>query len=171
MPVLTTDTPAKQITAIYHSPQNQGVKNFAARVRNDNPVDTVLIWSRNFNVDDVLFAHAIVVEKGCAKEEQIVRFYERAYPETEIHYMTNEGQWYVEEQAPRESVVSAPAAASHGAAAASAAEQATPTPIESLGVDSTDDGASAESEEFQRPAGYEAPEQDDLTPSPADGSL
>lgn len=112
---------AKQKVAIYFSPYNPGVKNFAARVRNDNPVETTLVWSSQFK-GEVLAVDAVVIEKGCAGEEQIERAYRQTLPHVEIHYMTNEGQWYVGEAAaapaePRPAI-NAPAPNAAGAAAA-----------------------------------------------------
>ena len=94
MPILTTDAPVKNHVIVYFEKGNEYVKDFASRMRNNDPVEVSLCWSRQFNIEEVTKADAIVIEQGCVKADTIEKAYRRVYGDSiEIHMMTPEGEW------------------------------------------------------------------------------
>lgn len=93
MPVLNPSSRPK--VYLYFSPKNgANAKAFAFAVKNDpnNKVEVIMIWSTRFE-GAYLDASAIVVERGCPREEQIVNTYRAHRPDCEIHYMHPSGDW------------------------------------------------------------------------------
>lgn len=97
--IITTDAPSRHHVIIYFEKGNEYVKDFAARMRNADPVDVTLCWSRQFTVDDITAADAIVIEVDCERAENIERAYRRVYGDkVEVHYMTREGAWHLADE-------------------------------------------------------------------------
>lgn len=136
MAVIDRAEPSKPKVAIYHSKGNSEVKNFAGRMRNDNKVDTVLVWSHLFRSDeDLLSVAALVIEVGAPNADLIERTYRAFDPDVEIHKMTPDGEWYDGEATQEVSQESQPALQTAPAAPA----KASPDPV--TGGDADDGSA------------------------------
>lgn len=163
MSIINAGQPSKRVGYVFFDRGNDHeMRNFAARVRNDNRIDVHLVWSHLFNIDEMPRADAVIIQVGCRRAEQIEAAYRRVLPNAEIHYVRPDGDWYFPDAAEEDAsepqpVVSAPAAS------AQAAHQAAPDPATSahqpeVGEGAAGDGAGTDAEGFRVPAGYSAAE-------------
>jgi hypothetical protein len=108
---------SRPLVLLYFDYKNGDVaKDFAGRMRIADHARVTLVWSMNFKSEaDVLGGvAAIVIERDCAQHAMIAQCYRSFSPDTEIHYMTSDGQWDndadEEPNQPEQSAVSAEAA-------------------------------------------------------------
>jgi hypothetical protein len=70
-------------------------KDFAGRMRINDGVIATLVWANRFlGEGDVMGGiAAVVIEEGCPNADVIESCYRQWSPDSEIHYMTPDGQW------------------------------------------------------------------------------
>lgn len=161
MSIIDPGQPTKRVGYVFFDRGNDHeMRNFAARVRNDNRIDVHLVWSHLFSVDEMPKADAVIIQVGCRRAEQIETAYRRVLPNAEIHYVRPDGQWYFpdEEDTPEDKpVVSGPATAST-AGPGLAPKPAAPAHQPDVGEGAAGDGAGQDADGFRVPAGYSAAE-------------
>jgi len=87
---------SKRRVAIYFDPAIQEeAKNFAARVRNSQKAETILVWAKKFQDEShVLSVHGVVIQYDVPNRDLIAKMYNMMAPEAEVHFMTSEGTLY-----------------------------------------------------------------------------
>lgn len=92
----------KKRVVVYFDPELSDIaKDFGGRMRITDRVECTLVWAKKF-IDETSVRFgvgAIVLQEGCTNEDLIRETYERVSPDTEIHYMTDEGLWVEDEDA------------------------------------------------------------------------
>ena len=91
------DNETRHVIIYFAQDNNANAKTFAARMRAENreiSLKTTLVWANRFRSEaDVLSVGAIIVQEDVEERDMIVSMYEAFSPETEIHYMTPEGEF------------------------------------------------------------------------------
>lgn len=107
-----------RVILYFHQTNGDVAKDFAGRMRISDNVDVTLVWENQFRseADVIGGVGAIVIEEDVDNAELIKRCYGKWSPDTEIHCMTEDGQWKedAEEAANQPTVTPVPTEASAG---------------------------------------------------------
>lgn len=89
------DGSKKRVVVYFDQQYGDVAKDFAGRMRITDHVDCTLVQSNQFKGSDSLAygVGAVVIQEGCPNGDVIQATYAAESPDTEIHYMTNEGTW------------------------------------------------------------------------------
>ena len=87
--------PMKPRVVVYFAQGREAMaKDLAGRMRAMDNVDVTLVWANNFlGPEHVYRVGACVIQKGVANESKIVDSYLERAPETQIHFVDEDGDW------------------------------------------------------------------------------